>query len=110
MAQKLDFPSIVAQKDDIRVVLDYIGEGRSGDYDDEDPEDIPLMRVYIEREEEGDWTEIQHDASACLMLPATTPKDKLQQIAADFLQQVLNNLDACFEEMVGDWTWLDFRE
>jgi len=33
-------------EDDSNIVvsLEYIGEGLSGDYDEEDPEDVPLLR------------------------------------------------------------------
>jgi hypothetical protein len=107
---RVKFDSIEARKGNIRVTLDYIGEGRSGDYDPEDSDDISLMRVYVERQDsDGDGEEIQQDASTCLMLPATTPKDTLQRIANDFLQQVLNDPENV-EEMVGGWTWIDFRE
>jgi len=44
------------KKPDVRVELEWIGEGYEGDYDPEDPEDVPLLRFTVYRRE-GDWWE-----------------------------------------------------
>lgn len=76
----------------VRVDLEFIGEGSCGDYCPEDPRDEPLLRfsVYgrrrtdfsrrglpnddgLEWGEHGEWTPFS-DASYCTNLPATLPK------------------------------------
>lgn len=47
------------------------GEGLSGDYDPDDPEDIALLRFDISRLVDSDWEPID-DASYCTMMPVDT--------------------------------------
>lgn len=77
----------------VTVEWENIGEGRSGDYDDSDPDDIELLRFYVRRFE-GDpslacealtdpalaarleveglgWSDVE-DASYCTNVPADT--------------------------------------
>ena len=108
MTQETVFQTVIAEKDGIRVALDYIDEGRSGDYDKNDPDDIPLLRVYVEkRDGEDDWVEFHQDASTCLMLDKRTPHDQLQKIADEFLEQVLTE-GSNIKGLVGGWTWINF--
>ena len=69
--------------DTIRVDIVNIGEGLSGDYDPDDPEDINLLRfdVYIKNPKENtDWYEIE-DASYCTLLEATQPIEEIIEAA-----------------------------
>lgn len=52
-----------------RVVAEYIGEGYSGDYDEEDPDDKPLMRYDFFRQGE----EEEAVDSYCTLMPTTNP-------------------------------------
>ena len=62
-------------KGDLKVTFENIGEGWSGDYDPEDPEDNNLLRIYIylRTNEDGraDWIQVE-DGSICTSLPAET--------------------------------------
>lgn len=71
-----------------------LGEGRSGDYDPDDPEDVALLRFDISRltdnPEDGrnlDWEMIE-DASYCTNMPVDTPGD----ILMDALTFIMNEI------------------
>jgi hypothetical protein len=83
---------------DVRVELEWIGEGWCGDYDAEDPDDDPLLRfsVYgrqkalpedsgleVLRDEDAEWVPFA-DASYCTQLPATLPEAE-QRKALEYL-------------------------
>ncbi len=65
----------------LKVELEHIGEGYQGDYDENDPEDAPLMRftAYVRDPEDPDmdW-EVVEDSSYCTYLSANDPEEKLQ--------------------------------
>lgn len=65
----------------IKVEWTDIGEGLSGDYDPDNPEDISLLRfdVYVVRD--GQWSEVD-DASYCTQMPAGTDVETLKRAAA----------------------------
>ena len=70
-----------------------IGEGRSGDYDPDDPEDEALLRIDIETLVDGDWTELR-DGSYCTLVPVDTPKEeqtRLLDVAAKVLERAEAN-------------------
>jgi hypothetical protein len=50
--------------EDIRVSLEYIGEGFNGDYDPENETDKPLLRFYIDQKVDGEFEGLE-DASYC---------------------------------------------
>jgi hypothetical protein len=51
-----------------KIVLEHIGEGRSGDWDPDDPDDEPLMRFDVyHRSVGGEW-EDPGDASYCTQI------------------------------------------
>lgn len=103
-------------QDDVKIELEDIGEGLSGDYDPEDPDDVPLLRFstyvrgalrqkYLDQNEYGldDWMPMDDpndaalhpdgwvpvaDASYCTRLPATL-SDEDQQRALKVLMAQL---------------------
>ena len=80
-------------KGDLKVSFTNIGEGWSGDYEPEDPEDDNLLRIYISmRGGDGDvafWEEVE-DGSICTSLPATTAIETRKKI----LEIILGEADA----------------
>ena len=73
------------EDDVIRVDLVNIGEGLSGDYDPEDPDDINLLRfdVYVKNPDADEdytdgWIEVE-DASYCTQLAADLPEEVLEK-------------------------------
>ncbi|UTC28651.1 hypothetical protein MARCHEWKA_01380 [Brevundimonas phage vB_BpoS-Marchewka] len=63
------FPSLRLERDDVAVILDFEGEGASGDYDPTDSGDEPLMRVAVERRINDVW-EFVEDSSYCTQISA----------------------------------------
>ncbi len=69
---------------DIRVSLEYIGEGLQGDYDKNDPDDEPLLRFYVEhKNDDGTWEEVE-DASYCTNISANSSHDVIKK-AVEFI-------------------------
>lgn len=67
-------------KGNVKVMLDWIGEGYSGDYDEDDPEDERLLRFYVFVKEDGCNTfRVLDDASGCTMLSADLPDETIEQ-------------------------------
>lgn len=61
---------------EMKIVLEYLGEGVCGDYDPLDKEDEPLMRFTLYKMEGADWEEID-DTSYCTNINAKLPSNKL---------------------------------
>ncbi len=59
----------------VKVEIEWIGEGIEGDYYENDPEDIPLLRFSVYKREGDDYWEAVDDASYCTNLPATVRPD-----------------------------------
>lgn len=58
-----------------------IGEGVNGNYNEDDAEDMPLLRFYVSRQEDGEWQEV---ASYCTNLSSEI-NDDTQQTALVYL-------------------------
>jgi len=70
-----------ATKGNVRIDLEWIGEGWSGDYDPDEPLDDPLLRFSVYRQDDnGEWQEVD-DASYCTRLVG----DKLTAEDADLI-------------------------
>lgn len=81
--------TVRAEGHDRCVELEYIGEGRSGDFDETDPDDIPLLRFTVldQVEDTGEWLPVD-DASYCTNLPATISLAKAEKAALILLGRV----------------------
>jgi hypothetical protein len=44
---KVEFQDLVVERGPFRVTWEWIGEGRSGDYDEKDPADVPMLRFSV---------------------------------------------------------------
>ena len=79
------------EKDGLRIEWDQLGEGLSGDYDPDDPDDVELLRfsVYLHTsrytpdafddapDDQGWWS--RQDSSYCTYVPVSTGKvERLQ--------------------------------
>ena len=84
---------VEVRRDDVIVTLEWIGEGWDGDYQDDDPEDCPLLRFSVYRaitdpqDPRHDRDEFS-DASYCTRIPATVPQNTAQQLAVYILDTV----------------------
>jgi hypothetical protein len=78
-------------KDNVKVCWINLGEGVCGDYDEEDPDDINLLRydVYVN---DGDYWEAVDDASYCTNVSADTDNDELLRLLNILLNEFYNAL------------------
>ena len=83
-----DSPEIEIQNDLLCLEWVDLGEGLCGDYNPDDPKDIPLLRFDAYIKENGQWTSIE-DASYCTCVPATTDVEEL----INLLDIVFNKYD-----------------
>ncbi|MFZ9515541.1 MAG: hypothetical protein ACO29P_09950 [Bacteroidia bacterium] len=101
---------VVSENGLVKVVLEYIGEGYSGDYDPEDQDDTPLLRYTLYRKNDGnenlgnvvedignEWCSVM-DGSYCTNLSVHDGRDKLTQVANSMLLQVKDGLTFCVRE------------
>lgn len=78
-----------------------LGEGWSGDYDPEDPEDVPLLRADLFMEENGEWVE-PADSSYCTLAPVGTPEEKLREVSERLFYRLG---DKWRRREMEAWTW-----
>jgi len=75
----------------IKVEWVDLGEGWSGDYNPDDPEDESLLRFDVsEWDNELGWIEIS-DASYCTQMPVDTPKEILQRALELIMENVFTS-------------------
>ena len=128
----IDFDEIevVAEDGEVMVTLSYEGEGLSGDYSPDDPNDEPLLRVTVYRKfheelnavkvvdvcdadayEDGDWMNVR-DGSFCTNLSAKSPRDQLEQAA----KLVLNRCESVVralernKRLLESLSWVELKD
>lgn len=84
-----EFMDIEVSKGNVKVVLEYIGEGFQGDYDPENPLDEPLVRFTIYQNDEQ-----VEDASYCTALSIHTERTLLKDAANTIMKEVYPELEA----------------
>lgn len=62
------------------VEVSWIGEGQDGDYNPEDPDDVPLLRFDADRLVDGIWEEVP-DGSYCTQVPAWCSSEQAMALA-----------------------------
>ena len=65
--------------DKFRVDWYNAGEGYTGDYNPDDPEDVNFLRFDVYFNVDGNWEEVE-DASYCTHVPADTPLSTLRNL------------------------------
>jgi hypothetical protein len=78
-------------KDNVKVIWENIGEGWSGDYDEDDPEDENLLRFTVYVNDDGQWTEVD-DSSYCTHVSANTDNDELMRLLNVLMNEFYNVL------------------
>ena len=85
----------------LKLELQNIGEGLAGDYDPNDPNDVPLLRFYLSRRTHGDWEEVE-SASRCTMIDARAPIDRQIRHALDMFLAFRARIDRYDEDVYVD--------
>lgn len=76
---------------DVRVRFVNLDEGYAGDFDAEDAEDVPLLRLDVRDELEARAEGLGDDdgwESYCTLVPAWTPREQLERLAALVAQDI----------------------
>ena len=111
-AEFLDFEVPAPHDPNIALQWEYLGEGFSGDYQDDDPDDRPLLRATIYYK--GEQVD---DASFCTLATTVTPKQELITSALALLASISVTVDSynnaprlkCGGVMEG-WTWEKYSQ
>ena len=77
------FKEIEVRRGDLMAVWEYIGEGMSGDYNPDDPDDVELLRFSVSKfhpqtEIGGQWIQLD-DCSYCTQMPIDTDEAILRR-------------------------------
>ena len=106
------FTDIEVIKDNIRLVWEDIGEGWSGDYNADDPDDTPLLRFSVDwRDADGDWVGL-NDASYCTGLPIDTDPAKLREYADSIIASLNSTKEQPteYKRTLERWSWLGVED
>lgn len=107
---------------DLRMELEHMGEGYNGDYDEDDPDDVPLLRfAFMSRrldaplgEDDGEeWEELEL-GSYCIEVDAREPWDLRAALALKIFTPIQAHLETELgDELLGDvqgvWAGLSRR-
>lgn len=97
------------KKGNRRVTWEWIGEGWSCDYNENDPDDEPLLRFSCDEKIGRQW-EGMEDASYCTRLPITVPKKYLKRGAEIILEAIE---DISYKKRLEELSWFcpeDFKK
>lgn len=73
--------------ENVKVEWVDLGEGIHGDYNPENPNDVPLLRFDVYRWEGFDWEPVD-DASYCTNIPVDTPEETLIGLLGVIMEEV----------------------
>jgi hypothetical protein len=71
----------------LRIYWVNLGEGNSGDYDPNDPEDQELLRFDVEELVDGKW-EFVDDSSYCTNTLESTPSERLLELLKEMIVHI----------------------
>jgi len=97
-------------KEDIKVEWVELGEGFSGEYDPNNPDDMELLRFYVSKCHENEWIDLS-DASYCTLFPANTEKELKKR----GLQYIMNKIfipaskGESIKKICEELSWLDTK-
>ena len=101
-----------------RVTLEWIGEGRSGEYNPDDSHDEPYIRFNCDifrpdqdgNMESGDWESID-DASYCTGLSAFDTKETLTKAINRIMDVLVNNYNCSgFKKEMESISWIEAND
>lgn len=97
----------MAKKVDVTVELEDIGEGVQGDFNPEDPNDIPLLRFTVLKDGEP-----VDDGSYCTQIPATVKKAVRKRFENVILHRVRDAVEsgASIKKICEVLSWLGGEE
>lgn len=96
------------ERDGVRVAFEWIGEGWSGDYNPDDPEDEPLLRFTVYRRDGDELVDVD-SGSYCTAVSALTNRDVVIRLALAILDRVEDHARAgqSIRRITEELSWLD---
>jgi hypothetical protein len=106
-----EFEPVAVNHFELRLEWEYIGEGLEGDYNPDDPDDVPLLRfsIYEVLDRLSDEYASCDDASYCTMVRTDTPRPVLWGAGKAILQVFSNTKDKHLLEQLS-WITLEIPE
>jgi hypothetical protein len=107
------FREVVLSIGNDKVVWEYIGEGMSGDYCEDDPDDVPLLRFSCYRLQQVwetgqfDWEELDN-GSYCTQLTVDESVDNLLKAAQTILDRI-SGTDV-YKRALEEMSWLEHAD
>lgn len=101
-------PDMELVREPVRVELEWIGEGWSGEYDDRDPDDEPLLRFTVSHRVDGEWEQVD-DASYCTQLSAlAVTEEERRRILTSIMEQVYDDVASgrSIKRLCEELSWL----
>lgn len=101
-------PSAIT-RGDLRVDLDYIGEGISGDYNPDDPEDVELLRFYVSKYNGWEWIDLDHGSYCTQMTTDLPTKERMAALKTimDVVESCIDEADGSFKRRMEELSWMD---
>lgn len=92
----------------VKVELEWIGEGLDGDYNDGNWNDVPLLRFTVYKKVNDHWETID-DASYCTQLPATITVERASEAAGYILNRVEDTVleGGSIKKICEELSWID---
>ena len=90
-------------QDDRRVDLWQAGEGQSGDFDPNDPNDIEFLRFDVQERKDGEW-ETMDDASYCTQLPVDSDFVTIQKALRWIMQETYGKTE--IKKICEELSWI----
>lgn len=90
----------------VRVDIVYLGEGRDGDYDPDDPEDVGLVR-FDAHDLTGQGRSDQ-DASYCTSIPLETPGPVLNSVCEFIAKKIVD--EPHWKRILEELSWTNRKE
>ena len=104
-----DETPVSIENDVVRADWYDAGEGVCGDYNPEDPDDIPLLRFDVYKKEGEDWVEVD-DASYCTRMPVTENLETLTRslyiIFKEYNNVLKDDPDASVKKLGESLSWI----
>ena len=81
------------EQGDLRVELEWIGEGLDGDYDPDDSQDVPLLRFSLWQRKGGDWDYVE-DTSYCCQVGRDAQAEEIEAALRTMMREFRETIEA----------------
>lgn len=96
----------------IRVEWVELGEGRSGDYNPEDPDDIELLRFDVYVRSGGEWI-VPDDSSYCTQAPVSATKEQRKALLVLLMDELYDAAtqwpDSSIKKLCEKLSWVSLK-